>query len=71
MECLKVNAGDVKFVSKQSKVAGKFTKTLDINICDIVFIWDTGAGVSIFTETNCDMLDFELRKPDCQQALMI
>ena len=56
------------FVSKQSKVAGKLTKTLDINNCDIKNIWDT--DVSIFTETNSDMLDLELRKPDCQQALM-
>ena len=56
------------FVSKQSKVAGKLTKTLDINNCDIKNIWDT--DVSIFTETNSDMLDLELRKPDCQRALM-
>ena len=56
------------FVSKQSKVAGKLTKTLDMNNCDIKNIWDT--DVSIFTETNSDMLDLELRKPDCQQALM-
>ena len=56
------------FVGKQSKVAGKITKTLDVNNCDVEFVCDTGADVSILTETSSDMLGLEQRKPDCQQT---
>ena len=53
-------------VGGQSKVAGKLTKTLNVNNCDVQFICDTGAGVSILTKATSDMLSLELRKPDCQ-----
>ena len=41
-------------MSKQSKVAGKLTQTRDVNHCDAEFTCDTGAGVSILTETTSD-----------------
>ena len=47
-------------VVEQSKVAGKFTKTLIINNCDVEFIWGTGADVSILTEATSEMLGLEL-----------
>ena len=62
----KANTGNVMFVGGQSKVAGKLTKTLDVNNCDVQFVCDTGADVSILTEATSDMLSLELRKPDCQ-----
>ena len=55
-----------KFVSELSKVVGKLTKTLDVNNCDVEFVCDTGADVSVLTETTSDMLGLELRKPDYQ-----
>ena len=64
--CSKLNAGNVMFMGKQSKAAGKLTKTLDVNNCDVEFICDTGAAVSILTEATSDMLGLELQKPDCQ-----
>ena len=60
----KANAGNVMFVGKQSKVAGKFTKTLDVHKCDVEFIYDIGADVSIVIETTTDMLGLKLQKPD-------
>ena len=53
-------------VVEQSKVAGKFTKTLIINNCDVEFIWGTGADVSILTEATSEMLGLELWKPEGQ-----
>ena len=35
----KANAGNVMFVGKQSKVAGKLTKALDVNNCDVQFVY--------------------------------
>ena len=47
------------FVVKQSKAAGKLTKTLDVNNGDVKFICDKGVDVSILTETACDALGLE------------
>ena len=54
------------FVGEQSKAAGKLTKTLDMNNCDVEFIWNTGADVSISTEATSDRLGLELWKPEGQ-----
>ena len=61
----KANSGNVMFVGRQSKVAVKLTKTLGVNNCDVEFVWDTGADVSILTKATSDMLSLRLRKPDC------
>ena len=54
------------FVGKQSKVAGKLTTAFEVNNCDMEFIWDTRADVSILTEATGDMLGLDLQKPGCQ-----
>ena len=54
------------FVGGQSKVGGKLTKNLNFNNCDVEFVCDTGANISILTEATIDMPSLELRKPDCQ-----
>ena len=54
------------FVGGQSKVASKLTTTLDVNYCEVEFVCDTGADVSILTEATSDMLSLELQKHDCQ-----
>ena len=61
-----MKTSNVMFVSGQYKVAGKLTKSLDANNCDVQFVCDTGADVSILTEATSDMLSLELQKPDCQ-----
>ena len=45
------------------------TKTLDASDCDVEFVCDTCAEVPIFTEGTSDMLNLELRKPDCQLTI--
>ena len=54
------------FMGGQSKVGGKLTKNLNFNNCDVEFVCDTGANISILTEATIDMPSLELRKPDCQ-----
>ena len=60
----KANTGNAMFVGRQSKVPGKLTKTLDVSNCDVQFVCDTGADVSILTRATSDMLSLELRKHD-------
>ena len=49
------------FVGGQSKVCGKLTKNLNFNNCDVEFVCDTGANISILTEATIDMLSLELQ----------
>ena len=39
---------------------------MDVNICDVEFVCDAGADVSILTEATSNMLSLELQKPDSQ-----
>ena len=48
---------------KRSEVAGKLTRNVQVNNCDVDFICDTGANVSILIETTTDMLDLQLKNP--------
>ena len=62
----KANVSNVIIAGRQLKVAGRLTETLDVYDCDVEFVCDTDAELSILTEGTSDMLSLELRKPDCQ-----
>ena len=50
---------------KRSEVAGKLTRNVQVNNCDVDFICDTGANVSILIETTT-YARFTVEKSNCQ-----